>query len=97
MLDPVHQEVDRTIFPIATRTIDSLIRTQGIGDIYQIHALCIRDGNNFNLAYIPADFDEKQNEPFDTAYMKKLFARGEAMAIEGYQWDKAPPGFILEE
>ena len=95
MLDAEYQLVDRSIFTIATRTIDSLIRTQGIGDIYQIHALCLRDGNDFNLAYIPSDFDEKQNEAFDSAYMKKLFARGEAMAIEGYQWEKAPPGYIL--
>ena len=95
-LDPDYQGINRTILPIANRTIDSLIRTQGIGDLYQIYALCMRDGNDFNLAYIPSDFDEKLNEAFDPVYMKKLFARGEAMAIEGYPWKKGPPGFILK-
>ncbi|KPK15819.1 MAG: hypothetical protein AMJ62_08245 [Myxococcales bacterium SG8_38] len=28
---------------------------------------------DFNLAYIPADFDEKSREEFDPKYMKKLF------------------------
>ena len=96
ILDPEYQGINRSIFPIANRTIDSLIRTQGIGDLYQIYALCNRDGNNFNLAYIPSTFEEKLNEPFDTAYMKKLFALGKKMAMEGYTWAKAPPGCMLK-
>jgi hypothetical protein len=52
-LDPDYRGVKRNVFPTFTRTIDSLIRTQGIGDFYQIYALCKRDGNDFNLAYIP--------------------------------------------
>ena len=53
-----------------------LIRNQGIGDLYQIHALCLRDGNDFNLAYIPSDFIDKPSEGFDPVYMKKLLDRG---------------------
>ena len=86
----------RNVLPIASRTIDSLIRTQGVGDLYQIYALCRRDGNDFNLAYIPSDFTEEPPKGFDPVYMKKLFARGYQMALDGYPWDKAPPGFILE-
>ncbi len=96
-LDAVYQGVDRSIFPIANRTIDSLIRTQGIGDLFQIHSLCLRDDNDFNLAYIPSSFADKPTEVFDTVYMKKLFALGEEMALKGYPWDKAPPGYILEK
>jgi predicted patatin/cPLA2 family phospholipase len=94
-LDPDYQGMKRNVLPIASRTIDSLIRTQGVGDLYQIYALCKRDGNDFNLAYIPSDFTEEPTEGFDPVYMKKLFARGYQMALEGYPWDKAPPGFIL--
>lgn len=36
-------------------------------------------------------------EGFDPIYMKKLFERGYQMAINGYPWDKAPPGFILSD
>lgn len=94
-LDPDYQGIKRNVFPIASRTIDSLIRTQGIGDIYQIYALCGRDGNDFNLAYIPSDFTDDPTEGFDPVYMKKLLDRGYQMALDGYPWEKTPPGFIL--
>jgi predicted patatin/cPLA2 family phospholipase len=95
-LDPDYQGIKRSVFPIASRTIASLIRTQGIGDLYQIYALCRRDGNDFNLAYIPSDFTDEPTEGFDPVYMKKLLDRGYRMALDGYPWEKAPPGFIIE-
>ncbi len=94
-LDPDYQGIKRSVLPIASRTIDSLIRTQGIGDLYQIYALCERDGNDFNLAYIPSDFTEEATEGFDPVYMRKLLDLGYQKAIEGYVWDHAPPGFVL--
>jgi predicted patatin/cPLA2 family phospholipase len=95
-LDPDYQGIKRNVMPIASRTIDSLIRTQGIGDLYQIYALCRRDGNDFNLAYIPSDFIDEPTEGFDPVYMKKLLDRGYRMALDGYPWENAPPGFIIE-
>ena len=95
-LDPDYLGIKRNIMPIASRTIDSLIRTQGVGDLYQIYALCRRDGNDFNLAYIPSDFIDEPTEGFDPVYMKKLLDRGYQMALDGYPWEKAPPGFIIE-
>ena len=93
-MDASHQGVNRNIMPIAGRTIDSLIRTQGIGDLYQIHALCQRDGNDFHLAYIPAEFDVVPNEAFDPVYMTELFEFGyEAARSGGYSWTDVPPGF----
>ena len=94
-LDPDYRGVKRTLLPIASRSIDSLIRTQGIGDLFQIHSLCVRDGNEFNLAYIPSDFTEKPAEGFDPVYMGKLFERGHEMAKGGYPWKKTPPGFTV--
>ena len=95
-LDPDPSGVNRSIFPIASRSIDSLIRTQGIGDLYQIFVLCKRDGNTFNLAHIPTDFMEKPSEGFDPVYMAKLYKRGFADARNGYDWQHSPPGLILE-
>jgi len=93
-LDPDYHGVKRSVLPIAGRSIDSLIRTQGIGDLYQIYALCKRDGNDFNLAYIPSTFTDKPAEGFDPVYMSKLYDLGYKMALDGYQWGKSPPGFI---
>lgn len=96
-LAPDYNGVNRSVMPIAGRSIESLIRTQGIGDLYQIYALCKRDGNDFNLAYIPADFTEVPTEGFDPVYMGKLYERGYNMAVKGYQWEHSPPGFINGE
>ena len=93
-LDPDYQGIRRSVVPIASRTIDSLIRTQGIGDLYQIYALCKRDGNDFNLAYISSEFTEEPAESFDPVYMKKLYAYGRELGRAGYDWKKAPPGFL---
>ena len=92
-VDPDYRGIKRRIVPIASRTIDSLIRTQGIGDLYQIYSLCQRDDNDFNLAYIPSEFTEEPTEGFDPVYMGKLFDLGYQMALEGYPWQKSPPGF----
>jgi hypothetical protein len=94
-LEPDYQGVRRKVAPIASRTVDSLIRTQSEGDIYEIFALCRRDGNEFNLAYIPSDFTEEPAEGFDPVYMGKLFRLGYDMAVDGYPWEHAPPGFDL--
>ena len=93
-LDPDYNGVIPSVMPIASRSIDSLIRTQGVGDLYQIYALCERDGNDFNLAYIPADFTEKPKEGFDPVYMTDLYDYTYKMAVNGFPWKKGPPGFI---
>jgi predicted patatin/cPLA2 family phospholipase len=92
-----YKGINRSLVPIANRSIDSLIRTQGIGDLYQIYTLCQRDGNDFNLAYIPEEFTESPKEGFDPVYMGKLFDLGFQTAIKGYPWVKTPPGFIMGE
>jgi predicted patatin/cPLA2 family phospholipase len=93
-LEPDYRGVKRNVIPIAMRSIDSMIRTQGIGDLYQIFALCKRDGNNFHLAYIPSDFEEVPTEEFDPIYMKKLYDLGYETALKGYPWKENPPNFI---
>ena len=87
-LDANYNGIKRSVFPIASRTIESLIRTQGIGDLYQIYSLCQRDGNDFNLAYIPSDFTDEPAEGFDPVYMKKLFDRGYQMSLGGIHGEK---------
>jgi len=92
-LEPEWETVSPKILPIAGQSIVSLIRTQGIGDMYRIYLNCMRDGLDYNLAYIPEDFDPEPSEAFDPVYMGKLFDLGYRLAKEGYPWSKAPPGF----
>ncbi|NOQ65206.1 MAG: patatin [Methyloprofundus sp.] len=93
-MEPDYNGVNRSVLPIATRSIDALLRASGTGDLYQIYALCRRDGNDFNLAYIPADFTEKETEGFDPIYMQKLYQHAYDLAYQGYDWKNGPPGFV---
>ncbi|HKF64373.1 MAG TPA: patatin-like phospholipase family protein [Dongiaceae bacterium] len=93
-LDPDWAKVDRSTMTIAGRAISSLIQTQGMGDLYRIYSIARRDGLDFNLAYIPKSFTRTLKEPFETAYMKDLFDVGYQMAVKGFPWAKAPPGFL---
>jgi hypothetical protein len=92
-LDPNWAEVSRSTFSIAGRAIDSMIQTQGVGDLYRIYLTAKRDGFDFNLAFIPKTFTRKLKEPFETAYMNDLFKVGYDLAAKGYPWAKAPAGF----
>jgi hypothetical protein len=92
-LDPDWAQVERRTLSIAGRAVSSLIQTQGVGDLYRIYLAAQRDGLDFNLAYIPRTFTAPLKEPFETEYMRELFQLGYDMAVDGYPWANAPPGF----
>ena len=79
------------------RSISSLVRTQGIGDPQLIYMQSLRDGTDYNLAYIPEDFDAKSAQAFDPVYMGKLYEPGYELASMGYPWRKEPPFFQWHE
>jgi len=94
-IDPEWQSVHENVVSITQRSISTLIKNQGIGDLYRIYSVTRRDGIDFNLASIPADFSETSDEPFDQKYMIALFDRGYDLASRTYSWVKAPPGMEL--
>jgi predicted acylesterase/phospholipase RssA len=92
-LDPEWAQVDRQTLSIAERAVSSLIQTQGVGDIYRIYLQTQRDHIDFNLAYIPSDFNVPLPQPFDTHFMNELFKVGYSFGSKGYPWAKLPPGY----
>ena len=94
-LDPEWAEVERRTLSISGRAISSLINSQGIGDLYRIYSTARQDGVDFNLAFIPREFDEPHPREFDTEYMRKLYAFAYGLAVKGYPWQKTPPGLTL--
>lgn len=91
---PDWEEVPRRTLSVARRSITALIRTQGIGDLYQIYMISRRDHVDFNLAYIPDTFQETPDDLFDPVYMTKLFELGYKKASAGVEWSKVPPGWV---
>ncbi len=90
-IDPEWQPIGENVMSITTRSIDTLIKNQGIGDLYRIYSICKRDGVDFNLASIPPDFRKVRKGPFDAAYMNALFDRGYDLASHNYSWVKSLP------
>ncbi len=90
-IDPLYETVTPKTIPIAERSVSSIIRTQGIGDLYRIYLETFRDGLGFNLAYIPKDFTPTSSGDFDSEYMKELYEFAFDRAKEGYPWQKLPP------
>jgi len=93
-LGAVWSPIKRQTISIAGRAINSLLHTQGLGDLYRIYLTAQRDGFDFNLAYIGPEFtfENKKKEPFDTLYMRSLFEYGYNLGLHGYSWKKCPPG-----
>ncbi len=93
-LDCSWADVQRRTLKIAMRAVDSLIQTQGIGDLYRMYLTSKRDNVDFNLAFIPAEFSLKPKEGFDPVYMGQLFDLAYRAAGSGYPWSKTPPGYL---
>jgi hypothetical protein len=83
---PQWESVERRLAPIMARSIASLIRDQGIGDMARIYLVADRFGMEFNLARVPEDFAVEAVELFDRNYMQALFERGFVAGKQGDIW-----------
>lgn len=92
-VSPQWTGVKRKLDSMIITTLDSLIKSQGISDLYRLYTYSLRDGIDYNLAYIPQDFAIEAETPFDKEYMNKLFLRGYVLGKSGYKWKKHPPNY----
>ena len=95
-LSPRWSEVQSKLGPVILASISTLIRTQGMGDLYRLYLAAKRDEMPFRLAYIPSDFDIESEEAFDPKYMRALFDLAYKLSRDGYEWATSPPGIVLQ-
>jgi hypothetical protein len=88
---PEFKAVKASTLAIAGRSISTLIKTQGIGDLYQMYELAQRNRVDYNVAYIPGNFSDTSTEAFDPKYMSQLFNLGFKLGKSGTEWKKTPP------
>ena len=93
-IKPDWQEVRPRLGAIGPRSVSSLIKAQGSGDLFRIFATTQRDNLDFNLAFIPDALDTNREDEFDNRVMNLLFDTGYKLAKIGYHWKKSPPGFF---
>jgi len=91
-ITPEYQALQPGFFALSRRSIETLTKYQGIGDLYRLYIGAQRDGIDYNLAYIPENFTAESKELFDPAYMQKLFDVGYEMGKKPDIWMKKPPG-----
>jgi len=90
-LDVVALEAPRGLFSITTRSARTLLHFSGVNDINAIYLTTQRDGVAFRLQSIGAEFEAPRPEPFDTGYMRALFAHGTARGADPASWRSSPP------
>jgi hypothetical protein len=76
----------RRLVPIMSRSIDTLIATQSVGNLAEIYITAREQGLEYRLTYIPQSFYAVSGEPFDRAYMNALFSLGQRRALAGNAW-----------
>jgi predicted acylesterase/phospholipase RssA len=85
-------EVERSTLSVASRSVSTLITSNGLGDLYRLYSLAKRDGIAFRFTSIEDDFTEPHPAEFNHEYMLKLFDYARAKARTGNPWRTAPPG-----
>jgi hypothetical protein len=90
-LTPNPARTERQTFVIAQRAIASMISASGFNDVARIRNTTREDKVDFNLAAIGPDFQDEPKEPFEQAFMRKLYDHAFAQARVGYPWMKDLP------
>jgi len=90
-LTPAYEAVQANTLAISARSLFTVTKNQGIGDINRIYAMTQRDGAEFRLASIPASFTAESKQSFDPVYMKALFDVGFRIGLEGKAWVRTAP------
>jgi hypothetical protein len=90
-LAPEYEAVEANTLAISARSVYTLTKSQSVGDINRIYDMAQRDGAEFRLVSIPAEFSAVSSQAFDPQYMKALFARGAALGRAGNAWTTTPP------
>jgi predicted acylesterase/phospholipase RssA len=88
-IDAEYELVRPRLLDIVARSVASLIRTRGIGDIYRVAATTQRDGVDLEATWIPARAIRNPGEEvFDPEYMAALFDFGYLRTTSGATWTR---------
>ncbi|WP_432773658.1 patatin-like phospholipase family protein [Francisella salimarina] len=82
--------VDQSFLSIGTKALFTLTTSQGIGDLFRIYYLSVKDGFKYNFTYIPYSYNPVSQEPFDNLEMNQLFELGYKMGESQNYWKHSP-------
>jgi hypothetical protein len=92
IMSPQWQVMKPSLITLAARSIGTLTKTQGIGDVYRAWAVAREAGIEFFVSDIPASvLPEESNGQFDPIYMTQMYEAGFERATNGQIWTNDPP------
>ena len=75
-IDAEYMPVSLSLGSIPGRSISTLIKYQGRGDMLNIMSLAKRDGFKMNMTNVPNEFNVHADDMFDQDYMRALYKVG---------------------
>ncbi len=91
LLKPHYQVTNNNLTDIGLRSISTIIRNQGIGDVEHIYHFAQHNQMSFRLAYIDNDFSKISDEAFTKEYMTSLYQYGYQKTRADSLWENVPP------
>ncbi|WP_338623881.1 patatin-like phospholipase family protein [Agarivorans sp. OAG1] len=91
LLKPHYQVTNNNLTDIGLRSISTIIRNQGIGDVEHIYHFAQHNQMSFRLAYIDNDFSKISDEAFTKEYMTSLYQYGYQKTRAESLWEDVPP------
>ncbi len=85
-ISPDFDPLDPGIFPIASRSISTMIKFGGRSDIELLEDQARQVGFGVKVTAVPESFQAEETELFDPVYMQALFEVGRAMARRTDTW-----------
>lgn len=85
-IDAEYRPVDLGAASIAARSINTLTKYQGRGDLAALERLAERDDLAFRLTFVPESFDTPYDALFDPDYMRALYEVGYRAALSPDPW-----------
>ena len=90
-VDTDFQLVANTTAAIGSRSVATLIKNGSRADLVATWRAAQARGIGFNVAAIGPEMQVEGGAGFDTAYMRRLYANGEARGRTGRFWASSPP------
>lgn len=89
-LGPEFSMVERDTLSILARGIAIALKATARGEIALARMLAERNGLDWNLAFVPSNFNGQARGPFDPDYMAKLFEAGAAQGRSASPFQQGP-------
>lgn len=87
-ISPEYTPVELSLSSVAGRSVSTLIKYQGRGDLVNIMSLAKRDGFRLHITDVPKEFDVPLQDLFDRDYMKALYKVGYERGNSTSGWDQ---------